>query len=106
MIENYDKYRGEVFNVGLSDANLSKYELLNVIKKYVPDFSISYDDLYEDPDKRDYIVSNKKIESTGWKATMSLDEGIIELIKAYKIIVPQLGYEFRNGLPLGYINSI
>jgi hypothetical protein len=56
--------KNNVFNVGLSDANLSKQELLEKIKTYIPDFAISYSDFYEDPDKRDYIVSNKKIEST------------------------------------------
>jgi len=102
MIENYDKYRGKVFNVGLSDANLSKKELLEKIQTYVKDFVVVYDDYYEDPDKRDYIVSNERIEKTGWKATTGLDTGIVELIHAYKMIVPKMGAEFRNGFPLGY----
>jgi nucleoside-diphosphate-sugar epimerase len=105
MIENYDKYRGEVFNVGLSDANLSKKELLEKIQSYVADFAVVYDDYYEDPDKRDYIVSNEKIEKTGWRATTVLDTGIVELIHAYKMIVPKMGAEFRNGFPLGYANN-
>jgi nucleoside-diphosphate-sugar epimerase len=105
MIENYDTYRGEVFNVGLSDANLSKKELLEKIQTYVKDFAVVYDDYYEDPDKRDYIVSNEKIESTGWKPVWNLDNGITELIHAYKMIVPKMGAEFRNGFPLGYANN-
>jgi nucleoside-diphosphate-sugar epimerase len=105
MIENYDKYKGEVFNVGLSDANLSKKELLEKIQTYVKDFAVVYDDYYEDPDKRDYIVSNEKIESTGWKPVWNLDNGIGELIHAYKMIVPKMGAEFRNGFPLGYANN-
>ena len=105
MIENYDTYKGEVFNVGLSDANLSKKELLEKIQTYVKDFAVSYNDYYEDPDKRDYIVSNEKIESTGWKPVWNLDKGIEELIHAYKMIVPKMGAEFRNGFPLGYANN-
>jgi nucleoside-diphosphate-sugar epimerase len=105
MIENYDTYRGEVFNVGLSDANLSKKELLEKIQTYVKDFAVSYNDYYEDPDKRDYIVSNEKIEGTGWKPVWNLDNGINELIHAYKMIVPKMGAEFRNGFPLGYANN-
>ena len=66
MIERYNEYSGEAFNVGLSNANLSKQQLVEKIKEYVPDFAITYSDYYQDPDKRDYIVSNKKIESTGW----------------------------------------
>jgi nucleoside-diphosphate-sugar epimerase len=105
MIENYDKYRGEVFNVGLSDANLSKKELLEKIQSYVKDFAVVYDDYYEDPDKRNYIVSNVKLEGTGWVPEWSLDMGIVELIHAYKMIVPKMGAEFRNGFPLGYANN-
>ena len=78
--------KGEAYNVGLSDANLSKMELCNKIKKHVPDFYIFESDLAQDPDKRDYIVSNKKIESTGWKPRFSIDDGIKELIKTYSFL--------------------
>jgi nucleoside-diphosphate-sugar epimerase len=105
MLKNYETYRNEVFNVGLSDANLSKQELLEKIQTHVPDFAISYNDYYEDPDKRDYIVSNEKIESTGWKPEWDLDKGIKQLIMAYQMIVPKMGSEFRNGFPLGYANQ-
>jgi nucleoside-diphosphate-sugar epimerase len=106
MITNYDAHKNEVFNVGLSDANLSKLELVNLIKNYVPDFSISVSDYYEDPDKRDYIVSNEKIEATGWKPQYSIDDGIHQLIDTYKMIVPKMSAEFRNGFPLGYANNL
>lgn len=66
MLDRYDKYSGEIFNVGLSKANLSKEQLVEKIKTYVPDFAITYSDYYQDPDKRNYTVSNEKIESTGW----------------------------------------
>jgi nucleoside-diphosphate-sugar epimerase len=104
MLKNYETYKGEVFNVGLSDANLNKQELLEKIQKYVKDFAVVYDDYYQDPDKRNYIVSNKKIETTGWKPQWSLDMGIKQLIQGYQMIVPKMGAEFRNGFPLGYAN--
>jgi nucleoside-diphosphate-sugar epimerase len=104
MLNNYEKYKGEVFNVGLSEANLSKQELLEKLQSHVKDFAINYNDYYEDPDKRNYIVSNVKVESTGWKPEWDLDKGIEELIMAYQMIVPRMGGEFRNGFPLGYAN--
>ena len=84
MIDNYDKHKGEVFNVGLSDTNINKQQLVERIQKYIPNISVTYSDYYEDPDKRDYIVSNKKIESTGWEPEFTLDDGIKELIQAYQ----------------------
>jgi nucleoside-diphosphate-sugar epimerase len=105
MLKNYDKYKGEIFNVGLSSANLSKQELLEKIQEHVNNFAVSYNDFYEDPDKRNYIVSNTKVESTGWKPEWDLDRGIEELIMAYQMIVPRMGAEFRNGFPLGYANK-
>jgi len=105
MLKNYDLYKGEVFNVGLSDANLSKQQLLEKIQTHVKNFAVSYNDFYEDPDKRDYIVSNTKIEATGWKPEWNLDRGIEQLIQGYQMIVPKMGAEFRNGFPLGYANN-
>lgn len=105
MFENYDTYKNEVFNVGLSNANLNKQELLEKIQVHVPDFAVSYNDYYEDPDKRDYIVSNEKIECAGWQPKWDLDMGIKQLIMAYQMIVPKMGAEFRNGFPLGYANQ-
>ncbi len=103
---HYDKYKNEVFNIGLSSANLSKKELLEKIQSHVKDFAISYNDYYEDPDKRDYIVSNKKIEKTGWQPIYNLDDGIKQLINSYKIVIPKASSEFRNGFPLGYAKSL
>ena len=87
-IENYDKMKGQPFNVGLSSANLTKRQLCEKIKEYVPEFYIHSAAVGEDPDKRDYIVSNEKIESLGWQPDYTLDMGIIELLKGYKIIKP------------------
>jgi len=83
-IEKFDEMKGEVFNVGLSDANLSKLELCETIKKHVPGFQLSESATGKDPDQRDYIVSNEKIEKTGFKPHFSLDDGIRELIECYQ----------------------
>jgi nucleoside-diphosphate-sugar epimerase len=93
VIENFEDMKNEVYNVGLSDANLSKLELCEEIKKQIPDFVFVVSDIGEDPDKRNYIVSNEKIERTGFKAEISLARGIAELIKGYQIIS---GRKFSN----------
>lgn len=85
-IENFDKMKGEAYNVGLSDANLSKLELCAKIKEHIPNFTIMEAEIGKDPDQRNYIVSNEKIEATGFKPQFSLDMGIKELIKGYTII--------------------
>ena len=95
-IENYDKMIGDVFNVGLSDANLSKLELAQTIKKFIPNFVIKEDDYKTDFDNRDYIVSNDKLESHGWRPTYSIQDGIIELIDAYKMIIKHNNRNFTN----------
>ena len=86
VIDNFAKMKNEPYNVGLSDANLSKKELCEEIKKQVPHFTFVDSPIGYDPDKRNYIVSNKKIEATGFKPRISLQEGISELIKGYQII--------------------
>ena len=78
--------RNQIYNVGLSDANLSKEELCKRIKKIIPKFSYFEDALQEDPDKRNYIVSNDKIEATGFKPEWSIEAGIKELIKGFEMI--------------------
>ncbi len=85
-IDNHDKMRGQVFNFGLSDANVSKKELCERIQKRCPDFTFVEVAIGKDPDQRNYIVSNAKIEATGFKTTFSLDAGIKELIKGYTMI--------------------
>jgi nucleoside-diphosphate-sugar epimerase len=86
VIKNWDRMCGQTFNVGLSSANISKLELCETIKKFIPDFFISESEINEDPDKRNYIVSNDKIESLGWYPKYTLEIGINELLKAYPII--------------------
>ena len=85
-IDTFDTMKNEPYNIGLSDANLSKLELCAKIKEQVPDFVYLESPVGEDPDKRDYIVSNEKIEKTGFKPIFSLEMGIKELIKGYRII--------------------
>ena len=87
---NFDKMKGRAYNVGLDDANLSKLELCAVIKKHLPKFVFVEAPIGEDPDKRDYIVSNARLATTGFKPEWSLDRGIQELIKGFTIL--------RNGI--------
>jgi len=85
VIKNFDQMKNEAYNVGLSTANLSKLELCAKIKEQVKDFVFLESPIGEDPDKRDYIVSNDKIEKTGFIPKHSLEMGITELIKCYRI---------------------
>ena len=85
-INNFETMKNEPYNVGLSEASLSKLELCAKIKEFVPNFVYLESAVGEDPDKRDYIVSNEKIEKTGFKPLYSLEAGIKELIKGYRII--------------------
>lgn len=85
-MRNFDSMRNSVYNMGLSEANLSKVELAERIKQQVPAFTYVESQIGEDPDKRDYIVSNAKLEGTGWRPLHSLDAGIAELIKGYTML--------------------
>ena len=85
-LNGFDKMKDQPYNVGLSDANLTKLQLCQEIKKFVPDFYFVEATIGEDPDKRDYIVSNAKIEKTGFKPEVTLQKGIQELIKGYQVI--------------------
>jgi nucleoside-diphosphate-sugar epimerase len=96
IIEFYDKCKGHAFNVGLSTANLSKLELAEKIKSHIPSLVIKQDDFKEDFDKRNYIVSNEKLEALGWKPIYDLDYGIKQLISAYKIVINKNNQNFTN----------
>ena len=85
-INNIDKMKGQIYNVGLSTANVSKMELCEKIKEYIPHFSIMEAAIRKDPDQRNYIVSNAKLEATGFNTQFTLDDGITELIKGYQMI--------------------
>jgi len=85
-IDHFDAMKGGPYNVGLSDANLSKLELCQRIQRQVPGFVFLESSIGRDPDQRDYIVSNDKIERTGYRPAFSLDDGIRELIKGFAMI--------------------
>lgn len=95
-INNYKIMNNDVFNVGLSEANLSKLDLSNKIKRHIPNLVIKEDNYKNDFDKRNYIVSNKKLESYGWKPKYNLDFGIKELIKSYKMVIKHNNRNFTN----------
>jgi nucleoside-diphosphate-sugar epimerase len=96
IIRNYDRCKGQAYNVGLSSANISKLELAQKIKEYIPSLVIVQDEFKEDFDKRNYIVSNEKIEKLGWKPLYDLDYGIQQLITAYPLVITHNNRNFTN----------
>jgi nucleoside-diphosphate-sugar epimerase len=85
-IEHADRMAGRPYNAGLDAANLSKEELALRIRDYIPDFYIHFSEVGSDPDKRDYIVSNQRLREAGFEARCSLEEGITELLKGYRMM--------------------
>lgn len=85
-IKNSEHMQGRPYNVGLDSANMSKEELATKVKKYVPNFYIHYSEVGTDPDKRNYIVSNKRLADAGFSASRSIDDGIQELLKGYQML--------------------
>jgi nucleoside-diphosphate-sugar epimerase len=96
MIENYEKCNNNAFNVGLSAANLTKFELAQAIQKYVPDLVIVQNEFKKDFDQRNYLVSNNKLESQGWLPKFTLEDGIQELIEGYQLITKFKNKDFTN----------
>lgn len=96
IVNNYHSVQSEAFNVGLSDANLSKMELASKIKNHIPELVICQEEFKKDFDQRNYIVSNQKLESTGWYPMYDLDYGIKQLLGAYQLIVPHNHRNFTN----------
>jgi nucleoside-diphosphate-sugar epimerase len=84
-VDHNERFKGEIFNVGLSEANISKLELCKEIQKIVPSFTFLEAALGKDPDQRNYIVSNTKIESRGFSPKVNLREGLSELVKGLKM---------------------
>jgi nucleoside-diphosphate-sugar epimerase len=95
-IENYNKLNGEVFNVGLSNANLNKKELAETIKNYFPNLVIIENEFSTDKDNRNYIVSNDKLEATGWKPKYTIEDGVNELMLAYKMVITDNNKKYSN----------
>lgn len=87
-LNNFKSMRGKPYNVGLEEANLSKLELCEQIRKHYPSFVYMEAPIGEDPDKRDYVVSNARILSTGFRTQWPLDRGIMELKKGYTMFPP------------------
>ena len=85
-IDNADQMVGRPYNLGLDNANLSKEELAVKIQEFVPNFYLHFSEIGSDPDKRDYVVSNQRLKEAGFEAQRSLDEGIPELLKAYRMM--------------------
>ncbi len=92
-LQNAEKMYGRPYNAGLDEANLSKEELALKIQKYLPKFYIHFAAIGSDPDKRNYIVSNQRLREAGFEARRSLDDGIQELVKGYKLMGRQ---RFKN----------
>ena len=85
-MDHFDQMNGNVYNLGLEEANLSKRELCQLIKKHIPDFYFTEAGIGEDVDKRDYIVSNEKLLKAGFKAKIGIEEGILDLLNAYNVL--------------------
>jgi nucleoside-diphosphate-sugar epimerase len=92
-IHNSQAMTGRAYNAGLDSANLSKEELALKVKEYVPDFFIHFAEFGKDPDKRNYIVSNQRLREAGFEAKRSLDDGIKELLKGFKLMARS---QFKN----------
>jgi nucleoside-diphosphate-sugar epimerase len=85
-ITHFERMQGQIYNVGLSEANVSKRELCQHIQRQIPDFVVQDAAVGKDPDQRNYVVSNAKLESTGFRTAVSLDAGIAELVKGYTML--------------------
>ena len=96
MIENYNECNNNAFNVGLTEANCTKLELAQTIQKFIPDLVIVQNEFKQDFDQRNYMVSNAKLESKGWKPEFSLEDGIQELIMGYQLIRKFKDKDFTN----------
>ena len=92
-LEHSEQMTGRPYNVGLDAANLSKEELALKIKEYVANFYVHFSEVGSDPDKRNYIVSNQRLREAGFEAKRSLDQGIRELLKGYRMMARS---QYRN----------
>ena len=96
MIDNYDNCKNNAFNVGLSEANLNKFQLAEIIKNFVPELVIVQNEFKKDLDQRNYRVSNEKLEALGWKPDFSLSRGVEELVSGYQQIIKYKNKDFTN----------
>jgi len=91
-VKNACRMAGKAYNVGLDAANLSKGELALKVKEHVPSLFIHFSEIGSDPDKRNYLVSNQRLREAGFEAKRSLDDGIKELLKGYRML-PRSGFK-------------
>lgn len=96
LVNNYEECNNNAFNVGLTEANCTKLELAQSIQKYVPNLTIIENNFKKDFDQRNYMVSNAKLESKGWKPEFGLERGIQELIQGYQLVIPFRNKDFTN----------
>lgn len=96
LVENYETCNNNAFNVGLTSANMSKLQLAQKIKEFIPSLVIIEEQFKEDYDKRNYVVSNEKLERTGWSCDFSLNMGIEELLSAFRILQIYKNKDFTN----------
>lgn len=94
-LKNADRMVGRPYNVGLESANLSKEELALKVKTHLPNFFIHFAAVGSDPDKRNYVVSSRRLREAGFEAKRSMDDGIQELVKGYRMI-GHVSHAFRN----------
>jgi len=92
-LENFDRLKNEAYNVGLDEANYSKRELADLVKRQVPGFTIVSSDIGKDPDQRNYLVSNAKLRGNGFAARRTVQRGILELLTAYKMLPVEGPYQ-------------
>jgi nucleoside-diphosphate-sugar epimerase len=95
-IKNYGTMQNNVYNVGNTEANMTKFELCELIQKIMPRFIVKVEDFATDPDKRNYQVSNAKLENLGWGCNFSVEDGIKELIKCYEMLIHQNRRHYTN----------
>ena len=93
-LEHHDRMGDEAYNVGLDEANHSKESLALLVKEQVPKCAVFFSETGKDPDQRNYIVSNAKLFEQGFTATRSVQQGITELLRAYRMLA--IDTEFRN----------
>jgi nucleoside-diphosphate-sugar epimerase len=82
-IKNFSKLKNNTFNVGLDSANITKLDLVKKIKKKIPSLKIRIFNNKKDPDQRDYYVSNKKLKKRGFSCSVTLENGIEELLMVF-----------------------
>ncbi len=85
-LEHFDAMKGRCYNLGLDEANLSKADLAELVKRHYPKFAVNYNEIHKDPDQRDYIVSNARLKQAGFAASTTIDAAIPALRRAFEML--------------------